>query len=417
MLPIVNTNRMSAQDRKKATNDLWSRTQERVGGWTATKSGLRAGTVQVVSSGGGERIRVSSKLMLSGTTTDEILNDSETEVDVVDGTKFAAGDTIRIDSEHMHVSRVETNILYVVRGADGTANVAHGPSGLDIYKINPKTPTRYSELSSETITFVKDGSSFNYPKQMQFIPASALNFGSAFAFVGDGGLIDYDDDQYDVLFILKDMQTYSVEGSDESSNQFLQVSAEGKSATGFTPTANVGVRVLSSTTVTSFDEESFTFNGIDLSDPVFGTDSIAYDAMHDFDTDDVTALTVTYTLTFTAVKGSGDFMVEGFIRAGTEDTGNTSRFIEANYEQSNFSELRNAGFGDGSVTRSVSFVFDAALGADPCKVVATITSYDQLGGSTATLSGEVTEIVYTTASGATRSVTGVNRADAIVIAR
>ena len=415
-MTIVNTNRMSAQDRKKATNDLWSRTQARVGGWTATKSGLRAGTVQVVSSGGGERIRVSSKLMLSGTTLAEALDDSEVDVTVADGTKFLAGDTIRIESEHMHVSRVETNILYVVRGADGKANVAH-VTGLDIYKINPKTPTRYSELSSETITFVKDGSSFNYPKQMQFIPASALNFGSAFAFVGDGELIDYDDDQYDVLFILKDMQTYSVEGSDEDSNQFLQVSAEGKSATGFTPTANVGVRVLSSTTVTSFDEESFTFNGIDLSDPVFGTDSIAYDAMHDFGTDDVTALTVTYTLTFTAVKGSGDFVVEGFIRAGTEDTGNTSRFISANYEQSSFSDLRDAGFGDGSVTRSVSFVFDAALGADPCKVVATITSYDQLGGSTASLAGEITEIVYTTASGATRSITGVNRADAIVIAR
>jgi len=415
-MTIVNTNRMSAQDRKKATNDLWSRTQARVGGWTATKSGLRAGTVQVVSSGGGERIRVSSKLMLSGTTLAEALDDSEVDVTVADGTKFLAGDTIRIESEHMHVSRVETNILYVVRGADGKANVAH-VTGLDIYKINPKTPTRYSELSSETITFVKDGSSFNYPKQMQFIPASALNFGSAFAFVGDGELIDYDDDQYDVLFILKDMQTYSVEGSDEDSNQFLQVSAEGKSATGFTPTANVGVRVLSSTTVTSFDEESFTFNGSDLSDPVFGTDSIAYDAMHDFGTDDVTALTVTYTLTYTAVKGSGDFLVEGFIRAGTEDTGNTSRFISANYEQSSFSDLRDAGFGDGSVTRSVSFVFDAALGADPCKVVATITSYDQLGGSTASLAGEITEIVYTTASGATRSITGVNRADAIVIAR
>ena len=416
-MPIVNTNRTSARDRIKFTNDLYSRTQARVGGLQTTPSGIKAGTVQIVSSGGSQKLRVSSKIMNSGTTTSEIIDALETDVSVADGTKFAAGDTIRIDSEHMYVSRVETNTLYVVRGTDGKANVAHGPSGLDIYKINPKTPTRYSELGSETLKFVKNGSTFNYPKQMQFIPASALNFGSAFAFVGDGELIDYDDDQYDVLFILKDMQTYSVEGSDESSNQFLQVSAEGKSATGFTPTANVGVRVLSSTTVTSFDEELFTFNGSDLSDPVFGTDSIANDAMHDFGTDDVTALTVTYTLTYTAVKGSGDFMVEGFIRAGTEDTGNTSRFISANYEQSSFADLRDAGFGDGSVTRSVSFVFDAALGADPCKVVATITSYDQLSGSTATLSGEITEIVYTTASGATRSITGVNRADAIVIAR
>jgi len=337
MPSVVNTNLRAAQDRKERTNDLYSRTQERVSGWESSPSGLKSGGITLTSVGGA-RIRTSS------------------------------------------------------------------------------SATKYSELSSESLTFVKGGSEFKYPKQWQFIPASALDFGSAFDFTANS-LVDYDDDQYDVLFILKNMQTYSVEGSDESSNQFLQVSAESKSATGFTPTANVGVRVLSSTTVTSFDEEAFAFNGSDLSDPTYATDSISDDAMHDFDTDDVTALTVTYTLTYTAVKGSGDFLVEGFIRAGTEDTGNTSRFIEANYEQSNFSELRDAGFGDGSVTRSVSFTFDAALGADPCKVVATITNYDQLSGSTATLAGEITEIVYTTESGATRSITGVNRADAIVMAR
>ena len=337
MPSVVNTNLKAAQDRKERTNDLYSRTQERVSGWESTPSGLKSGDITLTSVGGA-RIRTSS------------------------------------------------------------------------------SATKYSELSSESLTFVKNGTPFNYPKQLQFIPASALNFGSALDFT-DEELVDYDDDQYDVLFILKDMQTYSVEGSDESSNQFLQVSAEDKSATGFTPTANVGVRVLSSSVVTSFDEEAFSFNGSDLSDPVFGTDSISADAMHDFGTDDVTALTVTYTLDFSAVKGTGDLFVEGFIRAGTEDTGNTSRFIEANYEQSSFSELRDAGFGDGSITRTVSFTFAAALGADPCKVVATITNYDQLGGSTATLAGEITEIVYTTSSGATRSITGRNRADAIVIAR
>jgi hypothetical protein len=415
MPSVVNTNLRAAQDRKERTNDLYSRTQARVGGWQTTPSGLRSGTVQITSTAGGERLRVADKIMSSGATLAEALDNSETGIDVSAGTKFAVGETIRIDSEHMYIQSISSNTLTVKRPTDGTTAVVHS-TGLPIKKINAKTPTRYSELGSETLKFIKDGSSFNYPKQMQFIPASAIDFGSAFDFT-DNDLVDYDDDQYDVLFILKDMQTYSVEGSDESSNQFLQVSAEGKSATGFTPTANVGVRVLSSTTVTSFDEEAFSFNGSDLSDPVFGTDSISEDAMHDFGTDDVTALTVTYTLAYTAVKGSGDFLVEGFIRAGTEDTSNTSRFISANYEQSSFADLRDAGFGDGSVTRSVSFVFDAALGADPCKVVATITNYDQLGGSTATLAGEITEIVYTTASGATRSVTGVNRADAIVIAR
>jgi hypothetical protein len=417
MPSLVNTNKTAAQDRKERTNDLYSRTQARVGGWKTTPSGMRAGTVQVVSAGGGERIRVSDKIMNSGATLAEALDNSETGIDVSAGTKFAVGETIRIDSEHMYIQSISSNTLTVKRPTDGTSAVVHS-TGLIIYKINPKTPTRYSELGSETLKFIKDGSSFNYPKQMQFIPASVLNFGSAFSFVSDGDLVNYDDDQYDVLFILKDMQTYSVTGSDESSNQFLQVSAESKSATGFTPTANVGVRVLSSVVVnSSFDEEAFAFNGSALADPTYATDRISDDAMHDVDTDDVTALTVTYTLTFSAVKGSGEFEVDGFIRAGTEDTGNTNRFISTNYEQTSFSEFRDAGFGDGTVTRTVSFTFDAALGSDPCKVVATITSYDQLGGSTATLAGEITEIVYTTSSGATRSITGRNRADAIVIAR
>jgi len=418
-MPIVNTRRTSAQERKQKQNSAYNRmVKDSVGGWASTPSGLRAGTVEVVSSGGGERIRVASKIMLSGTTLGEVLDDNEVEITVADGTKFSKGDTIRIDAEHMYVNRVETNTLYVVRGADGTANVAH-VTGLDIYKINPKTPTRYSELGSETIKFVKDGSSFNYPKQMQFIPASALNFGSAFSFVNDGDLVDYDDDQYDVLFILKDMQTYSVEGSDENSNQFLQVSAESKSATGFTPTANVGVRVLTTSTVSSFADATFGYAGTPLADPTYETDynNSNGDAYHDDNTDAVLSLTVTYTLNFSAVKGSGEFLVEGFVRAGTEDTSNTDRFVSSGYSQSSFSQMRDAGFGDGTVTKTANFTFGSGLGTDPCKVVITITNYSQLGGSTATLTGTITEIAYVTASGATRSVTGRNRADAIVIAR
>ena len=204
----TNTNLKAARDRKERTNDLYSRTQQRVGGWETTPSGLKAGNVEISSSD--SKIKVSS-----------------------------------------------------------SAN-------------------KYSQLSSDKLTFTRDGggTTFNYAKQMQFIPASALDFGSAFDF-SSNDLVDYDNDQYDVLFILKDMQTYSVTGSDESSNQFLQVSAESKSATGFTPTASVGVRVLSTSTVTSFDEEEFSFNGSDLATPTYATDRISADSMHDVDTDAV----------------------------------------------------------------------------------------------------------------------------------
>ena len=157
-MPSVNARIISAQERKQKQNSAHSRmVKDRVGGWSSTASGLKAGTVEVISSGGSEKIRVYDKVMLSGTTLAEVLDDNEVEITVADGTKFSAGDTIRIDAEHMHITRVETNTLYVVRGSDGTANVAH-VTGLDIYKIKTKTPTRYSELGSETIKFVKDGS-------------------------------------------------------------------------------------------------------------------------------------------------------------------------------------------------------------------------------------------------------------------
>ena len=95
--------------------------------------------------------------------------------------KFKVGDIIRIDAEHMQVrSQSSTNNIVVKRGADNTYATTHGNDSQVIYKVNPKTPTRYSELSSETLSFTKDGSTFNYPKQMQFIPASALTFGSVF---------------------------------------------------------------------------------------------------------------------------------------------------------------------------------------------------------------------------------------------
>ena len=214
------------------------------------------------------------------------------------------------------------------------------------------------------------------------------------------------------------MQTYSVEGSDENSNQFLQVSAESKSATGFTPTANVGVRVLTTSTVTSFADASFSYAGTPLADPTYATDynNSNGDAYHDDNTDAVLSLTVTYTLTFSSVSGSGDLMVDGFVRAGTEDTSNTDRFVSSGYSQSSFTEIRDSAIGDGTVTKTANFSFGAGLGTDPCKVVITITNYSQLGCS-ATLTGAITEIAYVTASGATRSVTGRNRADAIVIAR
>ena len=411
----TSTNQTSAQERKQRENSLHSRLRDRLGGWQSTPSGLKAGTVEIVASGGSETIRVASKTMLSSATAAEAIDDSETGIDVSDGTAFQVGQTIKIDAENMYIQSISSNTLTVRRETDGTTADTHD-NGSSIYVLNPKTPDRYSELGSETLKFVKGGSSFNYPKQMQFIPASALNFGSSFSFEAAGvNLVNYDDDQYDVMFILKDMQTYSVESTDENSAQYLQVSAEDKTATGFTPTANIYVgSVLSSSTVTSFDESAASFGSL-LSTPAYNTAKSGNDAFDDQATASVVSLSVTFTLTFSSVvdKG-GDLFVEGYVRAGTSDGSNA--FNSANYEQQSFSEIRDPGFGDGTVTMTKNFTFGGALG-NPARVVLTITNFASLGSSTASLAGALTSITYTTSSGTTRSITGANRADAIVIAR
>jgi len=59
------------------------------------------------------------------TTLAEDLDDSETAVTVTDGTKFAAGQVIQIDSERMYVSSISTNDLTVTRGYQGTTAAIH----------------------------------------------------------------------------------------------------------------------------------------------------------------------------------------------------------------------------------------------------------------------------------------------------
>ena len=102
-MPIVDTNRMSAQDRKKATNDLHSRNKNRVGGWQTTPSGMKAGTLQIVSSGGGEKIRIYNRIMATSVKLNEGLDATETDINLTVGgaSKFKIGDMIRIDAEHM----------------------------------------------------------------------------------------------------------------------------------------------------------------------------------------------------------------------------------------------------------------------------------------------------------------------------
>ena len=412
-MAISKSNVKAAEQRSLGENSANSRVKNRIGGWESTPSGLKHGTIEILSSGGNERIKVSSKIQKISATLDEDLTSVETDVEITDATQVTKGDIIRIDSEDMLIRSISSDTLTVRRGVNGTTAATHTEEA-EILVLNPKKPTRFTELSSDSLTFNKDGSTFNYPKQMQFIPASALTFGSAFTF--SPNFANYDNDQYDVLFILKDMQTYSVEASDEGSAQSLQLFASNKTGLGFTPTANIFVGGgLSSSTVTSFDDSGAVFGGTTLATPSNSTAKTSNDAFDDQATAGVVSLDVTFTLTYSSVVDKDDDInVEGFIRAGTSDGSNA--FSATNYEQLAFSDTRETGFGAGTRTLTRSFTFGGALG-NPARVVLTITNFNVTGRSSASLAAAITSITYTTSSGTTRSITGANKADAIVIAR
>lgn len=420
-MAIYKSNIKAAEQKSLSKNSANSRVENRIGGWESTPSGLKHGTIEITSSGGTERIKVASREQKSSAIMDGDYGTTETSIDVTDGSVFTVGDIIKVavdgsitGVENLLIQSISSNTLTVRRAVNGTTANDLGEEE-EIFVLNPKKPTRYTELSSESLTFNRDGQTFNYPKQMQFIPASALTFGSAFTFSG-ANLANYDNAEYDVMFILKDMQTYSVTGSDESSAQSLQVFADNKTATGFTPTANIYIgSVLSSSTVTSFDDSSAVFGGTPLSTPVYNTAKTSNDAFDDQATANVVSLDVTFTLTYSSVvdKG-GDINVEGYIRAGTSDGSNA--FNSSQYEQQQFTDLRDPSFGAGTKTITKNFTFGTALGST-ARVVMTITDFSVTGSSSATLAGALTSITYTTSSGTERSITGANRADAIVIAR
>ena len=61
----------------------------------------------------------------SANLLNEALDDSETAVDVDDGTVFAAGDFIKVDDEIMQIVSISTHTLTVIRGAMSTTVATH----------------------------------------------------------------------------------------------------------------------------------------------------------------------------------------------------------------------------------------------------------------------------------------------------
>lgn len=68
----------------------------------------------------------------SGTDTAEVLDATETGVDVVDGTALAVGQTILVESEQMYITAISSNTLTVERGVNGTTAATHA-TAKDVY--------------------------------------------------------------------------------------------------------------------------------------------------------------------------------------------------------------------------------------------------------------------------------------------
>ena len=345
MPSVVNTNLRAAQDRKERTNDLYSRTQQRVGGWETTPSGLKAGNVEISSAD--SKIKVSS------------------------------------------------------------------------------SATQYSQLSSDSLTFTKDGVNFNYAKQMQFIPASELILGTPFDFT-TAGYLDYDNANYDVMLIPKNVQVFDV--GNVASDQALQLSAENKTATGFTPTANIFCGdVLDTTDVTSsFSDANSSQRGSALgSSPAYGiaidtTSSGANqgDSLHDLDIDDVIGISVRFTVTFSSVvnkSGEGELFATGYVRVGNKDSSafeNNAAYLVSSWSTSRFDA--------GTDTVDVSFSYGSAIDSDATNLVRVnliLNDLSEFSGASGSIAGALTRITYTTSDGTTVSVTGADKVDALVMAR
>ena len=67
--------------------------------------------------------------------TNEALDASETDVDVDEGAQFTVGDIIKIDSEMMKITAINTNTLTVTRAYNGTTAATHDNDS-EIYTLN-----------------------------------------------------------------------------------------------------------------------------------------------------------------------------------------------------------------------------------------------------------------------------------------
>ena len=289
--------------------------------------------------------------------------------------------------------------------------------GIEIISSESKIKTsssanKFSTLSSDKLQFTIDGgvTQHNYARQIQLIPANKINFGTDFDFT-DSGFADYENTEFDVLFIPKNIQVFDAGNS--GSDQNLQLSAENKTTTGFLPTAKiyVGASIGTTTVSSSFTENAISNRSSALgSTPANSVNKDSTDALHDKTLANVVRISVTFTITFASFSGEGIVTASGFVRVGTQ---NSNAFDSSNYLVQSWDTSRDV---NGTETITLDFFYTSAI-ANDTRVNVILNQTTNEFGATASTSGALTNIVYTTESGTTVDITGTDKADALVIAR
>ena len=289
--------------------------------------------------------------------------------------------------------------------------------GIEIISSESKIKTsssanKFSTLSSDKLQFTIDGgvTQHNYARQIQLIPANKINFGTAFDFT-DAGFADYENTEFDVLFIPKNIQVFDAGNS--GSDQNLQLSAENKTTTGFLPTAKiyVGASIGTTTVSSSFTENAISNRSSALgSTPANSVNKDSSDGLHDKTLANVVRISVTFTITFASFSGEGIVTASGFVRVGTQ---NSNAFDSSNYLVQSWDTSRDV---NGTETITLDFFYTSAIASDT-RVNVILNQTTNEFGATASTSGALTNIVYTTESGTTVDITGTDKADALVIAR
>ena len=284
-------------------------------------------------------------------------------------------------------------------------------------KIYGGSSSNYVQMNSGNLQFKVGASTFNFPF-VQYIPETALTFGTEFDFT-DAGLVDIPEGYtYEVMFLPKAMP---VDGN------FIGLFAESKTSSTFMPIMKKFSGGLGGTNAvtSSFTRAGFRHRGSDIN-----TGSIAYnnavdsdDGYHtldvsglsSFDPAEVDTVQVFYSIANDHISKDGTCNL--ILRAGEQDTGGGNDWEDAAsyHETTQQTWIPAAATGTGMI--ELSYLNTTGDYLSDYLVSIILGSVDGHGsGSEPSFEGTITKIIYKD-SGAYSEIAGSDMMAAMVIAK